>query len=68
MSVQTGRKALWGAIYHVGRSACERFLLADAGFILPPQLYLDAGCSPRIFVRFGGEVFFKSLGPARFAT
>ena len=30
-----------------GPSACELILLADAGFILPPQLYLDAFRKPR---------------------
>ena len=45
-----------------GPSACELILLADAGFILPPQLYLDAFREPRPDLRqFGGEVFFKSL-------
>ncbi len=43
-----------------GPSACELILLADAGFILPPQLYLDAFREPRPDLRqFGGEVFFR---------
>ena len=42
-----------------GPSACELILLADAGFILPPQISTPFGSLARIF-EFGGEVFFKA--------
>ena len=52
-----------------GPSACELILLADAGFILPPQLYLDAFREPRPDLRqFGGEVFLKASTASSFCA
>ena len=49
-----------------GPSACELILLADAGFILPPQLYLDA-LFPDLR-QFGGEVFLKASTASSFCA
>ncbi len=48
-------------------SAGELVLLADAGFILPPQLYLDTLAEFRPdFRQFGGEVFLNASTASSF--
>ena len=61
-----GRGAPEGACHVWPIGVCELIGLADAGFILPPQLYLDAFREPRngCFAKFGGEVVFCKASTA----
>ena len=51
-----------------GPSACELILLADAGFILPPQLYLPFGSLARIFASSAGKFFLKASTASSFCA
>ncbi len=59
-----GALVVWryGTRSSLGPAPCDLVLLADPGFILPPQFYLGSGRQGGTDrCQLGGEVFFKSL-------